>query len=194
MATLAAWRWRSWVALTTLVLGLVVGGAVLWRAPQLVARLTSASALNAAQDRPLGMRQEIWAVAWTIIRAHPWTGVGPGQFQREYTRAGAPGYPGHAHSMMLHVGAEYGLLTLACYLVLWGRLLWATTAAASRGGLGQLSWAVHALLLTFFVRSLGEHFLGGLATSFRMLCLLAFVFGLAEYVATRPPASQRATA
>jgi O-antigen ligase len=191
MAALAAWRWRSWISLAALVAGLVVGGGLLWGSPHLADRLTSASAVNAAQDRPLSMRQDIWGVAWTLVRAHPWTGVGPGQFQREYTRAGAPGTPGHAHNMMLHVAAEYGLPTLLCYLVLWGRLLWRTGVAASRTALGQASWAVHAMLLVFFVRSLGEHFLGGLDTSLRMLALVAFIFGLAEFVAARRAPGQR---
>lgn len=193
-AAVAAWRWRSWLGAALVASGLIVGAAVAWRAPDLVERLTTASAVNTSGDRPVEMREAVWREAWRLARAHPWAGVGPGQFQRAYERAGGTGTPIHAHNIVLHVAAEYGLPTLICYLALWARLLWSTARAAARTRDGEVAWALHAMLLAFFLRSLLEHYLSGLETSLRMLCLLAFVFGLAECVATRGRPDQRASA
>jgi len=139
----------------------------------------------------MAMRVDVWRRAWALARSHPWTGVGPGQFQREYTRAGGTDASPHAHNIVLHVAAEYGVLTLVCYLGLWGRLLWLTWVAAGRSLSAQAAWATHAMLLGFFLRSLLDYYLSGIDTSLRMLCVMAFVWGLAESIATRPRAAQR---
>ncbi len=57
-------------------------------------------------------RDYIWAVAWEMWRAHPWTGSGPGTFGLAYirTRSIPPEvllY--HAHNLYLHVSAVMGL-------------------------------------------------------------------------------------
>jgi hypothetical protein len=186
LAIAAAWRWRSWLAVAALVAGAAAVTGTMWRYPELARRLVTASASTVENDRPLDTRGVIWSASWTLVRAHPWAGVGPGQFQRAYTRSGAPGEPGHAHSLPLHVAAEYGIPTMVCYLVLWGRLLWRTWRSAAPSIHGAAAWAIHALLLAFLLRNLVDHFLGGLSTSLRMLALVAFVLGLAECVASRP--------
>jgi hypothetical protein len=186
IALATAWRWRSWLAVAALVAGIAAVTGTMWRYPELVRRVATASAFTVENDRPLDTRGVIWSASWALVRAHPWTGVGPGQFQRAYTRSGAPGAPGHAHSLPLHVAAEYGIPTMVCYLVLWGRLLWRTWRSAAPSTHGVAAWAIHAMLLAFLLRNLVDHFLGGLSTSLRMLALVAIVVGLAECVASRP--------
>jgi hypothetical protein len=67
-------------------------------------------------------------------------------------------------------------------LVVWGRALWITARASATTGLGHAALATHALLAAYMVRSQSEHFLSNLHTSFRLLLLVAVVFGLAEAV------------
>jgi O-antigen ligase len=189
MASATAYRWRSWLAAAALVGAVASAGAIEWRYPELTRRFRTASAFKPDADRPLNLRGDVWRMSWGLIVAHPWVGVGPGQFRRAAISVGAPGAPAHAHNLPLHVAAEYGLLTMACYLGLWGRVLYRTFRGAGPSLDGVAAWAVHAMLLAFFLRSLAEHFLAGLDSSPRMLMIVAVLFGLAESASltTGPP-------
>ncbi len=63
-----------------------------------------------------------WQAAVEMVRAHPWLGVGFGNYAAAY-----PGYAlirwpnplGHAHNIYLNMAAETGLVGLLLYLVLW---------------------------------------------------------------------------
>jgi O-antigen ligase len=182
IASTTAYRWRSWLAVAALVGAVASAGAIEWRYPELTRRFLTASALVPGADRPLDVRGDIWRLSWGLVVAHPWVGVGPGQFRRAAISAGAPGAPAHAHNLPLHVAAEYGLLTMVCYLGLWVRALYRTFRAAAPSLDGVAVWAVHAMLLAFLLRSLVDHFLAGLDTSPRMLMIVAVLFGLAESV------------
>lgn len=132
------------------------------------------------------MRAEGWRTAGRMLGAHPLFGVGPGMYMARYPAFSTAGDPVHAYNLLLHQAAELGLIGLALYLVLWRRVLLGSLHAATssaQGGVAAL--AVHGALVAFFVRSMSEHFLANLGSSFRMLALLALLFGLAEGLRSR---------
>lgn len=71
-------------------------------------------------------RFAIWRDTWTLIQAHPWTGVGWGQFNIAWTLTPLPDRPtalfDHAHNLPLHLMAELGIpggLALFLALLAW---------------------------------------------------------------------------
>ncbi len=126
------------------------------------------------------IRSEGWRVAGAMMRDHPLLGVGPGRYREEYPRYSTTGDSGHAYNIVLHEGAELGYLGLLAYLLMWARVLWRSLRAAGRSPAGVAALATHGMLVAFFLRSQSEHFLANLQASFRVLLLLAFLFGLAE--------------
>ncbi len=126
------------------------------------------------------IRSEGWRVAAEMMRDHPLLGVGPGRYREEYPQYSTTGDSGHAYNIILHEGAELGYLGLLAYLIMWARVLWRSLRAAGRSPAGVAALATHGMLFAFFLRSQSEHFLANLQASFRVLLLLAFLFGLAE--------------
>ena len=95
--------------------------------------------LTAQGDRG---RLALWENTWTLIREHPWTGVGLGCFEFAFTSVQSiqPTYiAGHAHNDYLELAAEIGLpaATLLFSLFIWmaGKMFHASLCAAS--GLGR---------------------------------------------------------
>ncbi len=72
-----------------------------------------------------GSRFGIWANTLALIRAHPWFGVGWGEFNIAWSLTPFPQRPtaffDHAHNLPLHLAAELGLplATLVMALLLW---------------------------------------------------------------------------
>jgi O-antigen ligase len=191
LALVSVVRLRGRLALTTLgVCVIVATGLVLVRA-DFSARLQSVLV-----DRTLAVeiRSEGWRVASAMLHDHPLAGVGPGRYREEYPNYSSTGDRGHAYNIVLHEGAELGYLGLAAYLALWARVLWRSLRASGRSAAGVAALAAHGMLVAFFVRSQSEHFLANLDASFRLLLLLAFVFGLAESVASAPRSAARVAA
>ena len=65
-----------------------------------------------SQDTSLASRLRIWGATLRIIRDHPWTGTGPGTFQRVmplYLPESPRDWHSHAHNLYLHLGGEMGL-------------------------------------------------------------------------------------
>lgn len=186
----AAVRWRGRLATGAAVL---LVAAVAWglaSGPGPVERLERASARVAVET---SIRSAGWQAATTMIREHPWLGVGLGRYGVVYRAREMGSDASHAYNMLLHVAAESGLIGLAACLALWGRALWISLRAASRTPDGAMAFAVHAALVAFLVRSQSEHFLANLWTSTRMLLLVATLVGLAEGV-RRGAATARTTA
>lgn len=176
-------RWRRWkVTFAIGILMILAAGTVL--GSPLVRRYlpTLASASRSVQ---VVARMRGWEAAATMIGDQPWFGVGPGNYAITYPRYSAFGDPTHAYNLLLHVGAELGLIGLACYLAMWGRVLVVSFKRAGPNGHGLTALAVHAVLVAFFVRSQSEHFLTNLPTSLRLLLLLAVLFGLTEALAAQ---------
>lgn len=71
-----------------------------------------------------------WRAGWLMFAAHPWTGVGFGNYSVAYAAFALPDWIdplGHAHNYYLNVLAELGITGLIAYLALWaaaGKLLW----------------------------------------------------------------------
>jgi len=63
-----------------------------------------------------------WQAAAAMIRAHPWQGVGLGNYAAAYPAYALIRWPnplGHAHNIYLNTAAELGLVGLGLYLLLW---------------------------------------------------------------------------
>ncbi len=72
-------------------------------------------------------RMAHWQAAWYMLEAHPWLGVGFGNYAAVYPAYALPHWDdplGHAHNYYLNVAAESGLIGLGGYLFLWGAIFW----------------------------------------------------------------------
>jgi O-antigen ligase len=80
-----------------------------------------------------GSRFGIWKNTLALIQAHPWTGVGFGEFNFAWTLTPFPGRPtaffDHTHNLPLQLAVELGLPMAALLMAL---LLW---------GLGRAAWS-----------------------------------------------------
>ncbi len=113
-----------------------------------------------APERPtgLGTRRELWNAALALWRAHPWLGVGGGNYELELPRAGVTDAQTHANSLYLQSLAEGGLVLFAAVV----GTLWAALTTLLRGAAGStlalaafgatLALALHQIfdLLVFF--------------------------------------------
>jgi putative inorganic carbon (HCO3(-)) transporter len=101
-----------------------------------------------------------WQAAWRIWTAHPWLGVGIGNYEPAYPQYALPQWPqalGHAHNYYLNIAAESGVVGLTAYLLLWAAALVAAWRATRRAGgwqwgiaLGVLGVLVHLSVHNFF--------------------------------------------
>lgn len=186
-------RWRG----ITMALILLVAGLGLARVGALpvdvVKRFASVMAFTRVQDvRGLTVdsdnfslieRMAHWQAASRMADAHPWLGVGLGNFQAAY-----PDYRllnwdnalGHAHNVYLNTIAETGFLGLGAYLLLWGSVFLVTLRAArvrdawwwgvALGLLGVWTHlAVHNLVDYLFVNNL-PLYLGSLLGVLAVIC------------------------
>ena len=147
-------------------------------------------------------RWGIWSNTLTLIRMHPWAGVGFGEFNFAWTLTPFPGRPvaffDHTHNLILQFVVELGiplaavvlaLLGYALVLALRGALL-ARAAEHAPPGQALLRPAAFAMVLLILVHSLLEY---PLWYSYFLLPA-AFAFGLclagpaAEHAASRPVA------
>jgi O-antigen ligase len=103
----------------------------------------------------------IWSNTLALIRMHPWTGVGWGEFNFAWTLTPFPGRPvaffDHTHNLPLQFAVELGLPLATLVLVLLAAALWGALQCARRAvpadlpsvrcGLAMvLMMAVHSLL------------------------------------------------
>ena len=99
-----------WGALRIVAAVAAAGFAVLgvFGATGTLSRLTSFD----DADRPtgLGTRSELWHAAKTLWRSHPWLGVGGGNYELEFPRAGVTDAQTHANSLYLQSLAEGGVV------------------------------------------------------------------------------------
>jgi len=76
-------------------------------------------------------RMAFWQTALAMWEAHPWVGVGPGNYPVAYGQyhvhpAFSEPLAGHPHNFYLQLLAEAGIIGLAAYLLLW---VWAFVVA-----------------------------------------------------------------
>lgn len=77
-------------------------------------------------------RGRIWADTWTLIRSHPWTGVGVGAFNFIWSMTPLPQRPvaffDHSHNLVLQLAVESGVPLAGAVLLLTGVAAWRSRA------------------------------------------------------------------
>ena len=134
-----------------------------------------------------------------MATAHPWLGVGLGNYERAYEQHRLLNWPlalGHAHNFWLNMLAETGVFGLLAYALLWLSVLFCTWRARCHpdptarlviiGLLGAwVSLAVHSLFDNLFVNNLFLH-IGAL------LAVLAILSREMRHFPAFPPAARAA--
>lgn len=80
-------------------------------------------------------RMAHWQAAINMADAHPWLGVGFGNYEPAYSEYALINWPyplGHAHNYYLNLLAEVGILGLLSYLAFWGAVIWLTARVIRR--------------------------------------------------------------
>ena len=151
-------------------------------------------------------RFKIWANTLDLIRAHPWTGVGWGEFNLAWTFTEFPGRPvaffDHTHDLLLQWAVELGLplAALLTALTLWGvwALCWPWRPGPASSG-DQASRHGVVCASTTVVAMAGLHSLVEYPLWYAYFLLpVAFVWGLglaaaADIHPPRAPLDRRAT-
>ena len=110
-----------------------------------------------------GSRFGIWKNTWALIQAHPWRGVGWGEFNLAWTLTPFPGRPtaffDHTHNLPLQLAVELGLPLAGLVL---GLVLWAVTRAGLNawrcaGDLGGAQRCAWMMVLMIGLHSLLEY-------------------------------------
>jgi len=105
----------------------------------------------------------IWANTLDLVRAHPWAGVGFGEFNFAWTLTPFPGRPtaffDHTHNLPLQLMVELGLplSTLVMALLVWALWQGARQAWASDGDLGTAQRCAMLMVLMIGLHSLLEY-------------------------------------
>ena len=133
----------------------------------------------------------IWANTLALIRAHPWAGVGFGEFNFAWTLTPFPGRPvaffDHAHNLPLHLATELGLPLAALVLGLLGWALWCAWRAGAPVGDKAATHlrAAFVMVLMVLVHSLLEYPLW--YAYFLLPAMFALGLGVGGPGAARPP-------
>ena len=123
------------------------------------------------ENYPVVERLAHWQAAMNMVTAHPWLGVGIGNYEIAYPHYRLINWDeplGHAHNYYLNVLAETGIIGLMGYIVAWLVILWLTWRARSHpdilsrfvaiGLFGSWTYlAVHSLFDNLFVNNLFLH-------------------------------------
>jgi hypothetical protein len=105
----------------------------------------------------------IWGNTLELIRAHPWAGVGFGEFNFAWTLTPFPGRPtaffDHTHNLPLQLMVELGLplSLLVLALLLWALWQGARQAWASKGDTGTAQRCAMLMVLMIGLHSLLEY-------------------------------------
>ena len=99
-----------------------------------IASLNVAKVIPSTANFALVERLAHWQAGWYMFAAHPWLGVGIGNYESAYPGYALSQWPaalGHAHNFYLNVAAECGLVGLITYFVL-GAVAWSVAVRAWR--------------------------------------------------------------
>ena len=172
---------RTWLVLAPVVFALFWWGAAAWSHHS--HEVFGGDAQFNKSDIS-SSRFGIWANTLALIQAHPWFGVGFGEFNFAWTLTPFPGRPiaffDHTHNLPLQLAVELGLplatLVLALLLwALWCNLMQALRApAAADAEAGGVHRAAFVIVLMVLLHSLLEYPLWYAY----FLLPAAFVFGL----------------
>jgi O-antigen ligase len=99
---------------------------------------------ESATPGSVGRRSQLWQAAAKLWRAHPWLGVGAGNFERELETVGLRGVRTHANSLYLQSAVEGGLPLLGAQLstVFFSVMTFARNAAREPYALGAVGASV----------------------------------------------------
>ena len=137
-------------------------------------------------------RLPIWTAAWHVMRDHPLLGVGPGNYRlamldggygerhlphyraRPHDRSEPAAFIGteQAHNLLLHVGAETGVVGALSLLAWWLSMVWGCLRALIHSHLKLLSSGLAVALSAFLLRSMYDNFLDALITTDRTRVLI----------------------
>ncbi len=112
-----------------------------------------------------------WQAALNMVNAHPWLGVGLGNYEVVYSQYRLINWPeplGHAHNYYLNILAEAGIIGLLGYGKVWLVIMWANWRARQHpdflarcilvGLLGTWTYlAVHSFFDNLYVNNLFLH-------------------------------------
>lgn len=110
-------RWFGWGLISLIAAGTVAA----FVSPEIMERITSI--WDPAKNAP---RLNLWHTGWNMVKANPWLGIGPGEFNRVFEIYKHPGYydaGGHAHNDMLNLAANSGIPAMLAWLGMWGFLI-----------------------------------------------------------------------
>jgi O-antigen ligase len=126
---LLAMAWMGWPWARRWLVGAALAGVASIGLLLAIGRLTMSAFLAKLGWRPLtnaALSQHVtdanfstterlahWAAALRMLAAHPWLGVGAGNYPIVYDRYAVPRWPlalGHAHNLYLNLAAELGIL------------------------------------------------------------------------------------
>jgi len=127
---------RQWWLVPLVVMGIGVGGLALWQTGNLPASLVSRISqlgefVQVYDVRGVGLnnanfslveRIAHWQAGLGMANAHPWLGVGIGNYDAAYEHFRLLNWKaslGHAHNIYINTLAETGLLGLTAYLIFW---------------------------------------------------------------------------
>lgn len=90
-------------------------------------------------------RMAHWQAALNMANAHPWLGVGLGNYEAAYADYALINWPyalGHAHNYYLNILAETGILGLVAYLSFWAAVVVLTARVIGRAPYPQRGLAL----------------------------------------------------
>jgi len=118
--------------------------------------------VNESNDSP-NSRLNIWSNAIALIRQHPWSGVGFGEFNFAWSLTPFPHRPtaffDHTHNIVLQFAVELGLPLAALVLLLMAYALWRAFVAGRRApdAQGLLLRSAFMMVLLMVVHSMLEY-------------------------------------
>ena len=124
---------------------------------------TFGGAARLAESDISGSRFAIWANTLELIRQHPWTGVGFGEFNLAWTLTPFPGRPvaffDHTHNLPLQLFVELGLPLAAAVtaLLLWALVRGLRQAWSTEGDIGTAQRAAMLMVSMIGLHSLLEY-------------------------------------
>jgi O-antigen ligase len=151
---------RRLLVATPLVYALSWWAMAQWAA---ATQATFGGAARLAETDISGSRFGIWKNTLDLIAAHPWAGVGFGEFNLAWTLTAFPGRPtaffDHTHNLPLQLAVELGLplASLVMLLLLWA--LWRAVTLAWRlgGPAGQAQRCAVMMIVMIGMHSLLEY-------------------------------------
>ncbi|MEB3237051.1 MAG: O-antigen ligase family protein [Candidatus Sericytochromatia bacterium] len=101
----------------------------------------------------------VWAAAMDMVQARPWTGWGPGTWPVIYPRFRYPDefeHLSHAHSVFLHLAAEYGLPMLVAFILMVLSVIRRAVEVVRQGPDGALVAALASGVVGYLVMGVFE--------------------------------------